>query len=234
MRPPPGGTSPQRLRLSAAQTRRIMISARSGSRGITSRSVGGAAAGAPASGIAAPGPGVLGLGAPIAARAVWQVAGLDPGAVRHEILDCAGLLDGGELILLRRLRRLRRRCCAAAGASGLVSVAALGATAPTALAHGADNCAALRSRHCSASRPPGCTPEQCVMKSDRQACRIAAISSGLGCAAAGSASAIGSSTNTVNAATSRTPEQDGPPGPGGRRCAQAQPALSGQSTSCFR
>jgi hypothetical protein len=88
-----------------------MISARSGSRGIRSRSVGGAA-GAPASGIAAPRPGAPGLDAPgpvapppIAASAVWQ--------------------DG-------------------------------------------ETSAWLRSRHMSASRPPGCTPE-------RQAARIALV-----------------------------------------------------------
>jgi hypothetical protein len=59
---------------------------------------------------------------------------------------------------------------AGCGVSGFVSgvVSALGTTA---LPHSVDNCAALRSRHCSASRPPGCTPEQWVMKSERQACR---------------------------------------------------------------
>ena len=48
-------------------------------------------------------------------------------------------------------------------------------TATTALWHGGESCAALRWRHCNAAAPPGCTPEQCETKSERQAARIALV-----------------------------------------------------------
>ena len=53
-------------------------------------------------------------------------------------------------------------------------------TAATALLHGGESCAALRWRHCNASAPPGCTPEQCDTKSERQAARIALVCRAVG------------------------------------------------------
>ena len=52
--------------------------------------------------------------------------------------------------------------------------------AATALRQDADSFAALLCRHCSAAEPPGCTPEQFAMKSDRQAARMAAFWASLG------------------------------------------------------
>jgi hypothetical protein len=48
----------------------------------------------------------------------------------------------------------------------------------------------LRCRHCSASFPPGVTPEQFDMKSDRQLERMALCCSDVTCAAAGAVAAI--------------------------------------------
>jgi hypothetical protein len=70
---------------------------------------------------------------------------------------------------------------AAAGSGCAAAGACFGPTASSADLHGSDTLAALRLRHCSASRPPGCTPAQCDMKSERQDWRIAAICSGVGC-----------------------------------------------------
>jgi hypothetical protein len=72
---------------------------------------------------------------------------------------------------------------AGAGAGSAPPAAGFGPTASSAALHGADTLPALRLRHCSASRPPGCTPAQCDMKSERQDWRIAAICSGDGCCA---------------------------------------------------
>jgi hypothetical protein len=72
---------------------------------------------------------------------------------------------------------------AGTGAGSASSAAGFGPTASSAVLHGADTLPALRLRHCSASLPPGCTPAQCDMKSERQDWRIAAICSGDGCCA---------------------------------------------------
>jgi hypothetical protein len=64
--------------------------------------------------------------------------------------------------------------------------AAAGAPPPmaaTALRHAAESYASLRLRHCSASAPPGCTSEQCDMKSDRHDARTAAFCCSVGAAA---------------------------------------------------
>src|ERR1700722_9338075 len=70
-------------------------------------------------------------------------------------------------------------------ASGAADDDAAGAPPPppiaaTALWHDADSFAELPFRHCSAAAPPGCTPEQFAMKSDRQAARMAAFCASLG------------------------------------------------------
>ncbi len=58
-------------------------------------------------------------------------------------------------------------CAEAAGAPGAIAASAVRQRDETS--------ALLRSRHCSASGPPGATPEQCEMKSERQAARMAPI-----------------------------------------------------------
>jgi hypothetical protein len=69
---------------------------------------------------------------------------------------------------------------AAGGREGATAVgggtdAGGGLTPLTAVLHDPDSFARLRLRHSSASLPPGWTPEQFAMKSDRQEARIAAI-----------------------------------------------------------
>jgi hypothetical protein len=59
------------------------------------------------------------------------------------------------------------------------------AIAATARRHEVDKCDEFSCRHCTASTPPGCTPRQCAMKSDRHAVRTALTCSGLGCASLG-------------------------------------------------
>jgi hypothetical protein len=85
--------------------------------------------------------------------------------------------------------------CAGAEASlGLGGVA--GAAAPeagvaialTALRQGDDSLGSLRTRHSKASLPPGCTPAQLAMKSERQAARTASRCAWVGCCAAVGAS----------------------------------------------
>ena len=79
----------------------------------------------------------------------------------------------------------------AAGApDGAAAAPAPPPIAATALRHAAESCASLRLRHCKASAPPGCTPAQCDMKSDRHDARTAAFCCSVG-AAAGAAGAGG-------------------------------------------
>ena len=73
-----------------------------------------------------------------------------------------------------------------AGAGATVAVAGAagaGVIALTAVLHDPESLARLRLRHSSASLPPGVTPEQFAMKSERQEARIAAIRSCDGCCA---------------------------------------------------
>ena len=66
--------------------------------------------------------------------------------------------------------------------------------------HLLETSAVLRSRHCSAARLLGCTPEQCEMKSDLQAARMALICFALGCRVSvgrGAAAPGGGGTATV-------------------------------------
>ena len=56
--------------------------------------------------------------------------------------------------------------------------------AATALRHAAESCASLLLRHCNASAPPGCTPAQRDMKSERHAARMAAFCCAVGAAGA--------------------------------------------------
>lgn len=66
-----------------------------------------------------------------------------------------------------------------AGGVTLPPAAGLPSTA-TAVRQLGDSLAELEARHCKAALPPGCTPEQCAMKSDRQAERIAAVWAAVG------------------------------------------------------
>src|SRR5262249_56541135 len=56
---------------------------------------------------------------------------------------------------------------------------------------GAETRAAFCCKHLSAAGPPGCTPEQCAMKSDRHAARMALSCSLLGFCDAASVAAAG-------------------------------------------
>lgn len=89
---------------------------------------------------------------------------------------------------IRKIARASRGRSAGIGASGAAtgdtafSEGAAGGEvvfppviAATAILHGGDSSAALRWRHCNALTPPGCTPEQCDTKSERQAARIALV-----------------------------------------------------------
>jgi hypothetical protein len=63
-----------------------------------------------------------------------------------------------------------------AGAAGSAAAGAgAGVIALTAVLQDPERLARLRLRHSSASLPPGVTPEQFAMKSERQEARIAAI-----------------------------------------------------------
>ena len=107
----------------------------------------------------------------------------------------------------------------AAGApdGATVAPAPLPPIAATALRQAAESCASLRLRHCNASAPPGCTPEQWDMKSDRHAARMAAVCCAVGFAgvvAAGAAGAGGALARVAACTASRV-------GPGSNLCRPA-------------
>src|SRR6202035_875455 len=82
----------------------------------------------------------------------------------------------------------------AAGAPDGAAAAAPALAAPlavTALRQAAESRASLRLRRCNASAPPGCTPEQWDMKSDRHAARMAAFCCAVGAAGAAAGAAGG-------------------------------------------
>src|SRR5262249_34121289 len=89
---------------------------------------------------------------------------------------------------------------AAAGAASVLAGSLFGAAeasiAFTALAHPPDRLDMFLARHCSAASPPGCTLEQCAMKSERQADLTASFCASVGCANEGVATA------SINAAAS--------------------------------
>ena len=65
---------------------------------------------------------------------------------------------------------------AASGAfAGCAAVAGADVVAATAALQGGDSAAALRCRQCNASAPPGWTPLQSAMKSERQDWRMASV-----------------------------------------------------------
>src|SRR5262249_6796730 len=88
----------------------------------------------------------------------------------------------------------------AAGAVAAVAVRAAGAPpeiAATALLQAGESSAELRSRQRSASIPPGCTPEQRAMKSDRHAVRIALRCCCVGCRRVATGAAAGAAAGRV-------------------------------------
>ena len=94
----------------------------------------------------------------------WVSAGATsiPGGARSTLAaggavsDCAGAAGAG-----------------AAGAAAAAGSAGFGAAAFTAAWQDGESLASLRTRHSNASLPPGWTPEQLAMKSERQAARMA-------------------------------------------------------------
>src|SRR5580704_18142992 len=77
---------------------------------------------------------------------------------------------------------------AGAGAAGSAGAAAgsagFSAMALTAVLHDSERLDSLRMRHSSASLPPGVTPEQLAMKSERHDARMASRCACVGCCAA--------------------------------------------------
>ena len=71
--------------------------------------------------------------------------------------------------------------------------------AATALWQADDNLAEWLCRHCKAAAPPGWTPEQLAMKSERQAARIADFCASVGCAGAVGAAAGGATGSAAGA-----------------------------------
>jgi hypothetical protein len=71
----------------------------------------------------------------------------------------------------------------------------------TALAHPADRLDMFLARHCSAASPPGCTLEQCAMKSERQADLTASFCASVGCAKEGVATASIAAVNAQSIAS---------------------------------
>src|SRR5438105_506586 len=78
---------------------------------------------------------------------------------------------------------------AASGFAGSLFGAAEASTAFTALWQLAERLDMFLARHCSAASPPGCTLEQCAIKSERQADLTASFSASVGCANDGVATA---------------------------------------------
>ena len=92
----------------------------------------------------------------------------------------AGAPRVARLIAMAPQRAAAPQGAAAAGASGACSFAA---TASTAVLQDAERLSCERSKHSSASLPPGSTPAQLAMKSERHAARIALRYSLVGCCA---------------------------------------------------
>src|SRR5262245_55242467 len=94
---------------------------------------------------------------------------------------------------------------AAAGAGSLFAGSLFGSAeasiAFTALAHPADRLDMFLARHWIAASPPGCTLEQCAMKSERQADLTASFCASVGCANEGDATASIAAVNAQSIAS---------------------------------
>src|SRR5262245_13261212 len=86
---------------------------------------------------------------------------------------------------------------------GAIGTLAAGTMALTAVLQDADNLASLRLRHSNAFLPPGCTPEQLAMKSERHDARITSR-----CAWLGSCATASVTIQTMHAAAIRTGEKN--------------------------
>jgi hypothetical protein len=210
MRPPPGGTSAHRFRTSAWQTPTMItrLCGRMNRRTLSGATAGGGAVAAVrAGGRSARVDGGRGPGVAVAARrggvfgvaAAGTLAAVGAGAAVCAAAGCDGAtaVAGGD----------EGTAAAECGAVGAEAVAAGcaggGMTALTAVLQADDSLATLRSRHCKASRPPGCTPEQFAMKSERQEPRIALTCAGVGCCACVASSP---SAHKINAAAAARPK----------------------------
>src|SRR4051794_26714735 len=111
--------------------------------------------------------GRVAVAAGAAGVAAGGTAGADGASARGGVAAVGGVGGGGAGV--------------AAGADVAADGAAgLGAIALTAVRQAGESAAELRCRHCSASAPPGVTPEHFDMKSERQEARIALCCSGVG------------------------------------------------------
>jgi hypothetical protein len=150
MAPSPGGIPAHKVCWSARQIATI-VSARRGSIGRTGPSGGN------------PGAAAVGLAG---AAAAGFGADLGPGATVGFGAAEAGGAAAGVGIAAEGV---------AAGAAGAGAGAGGATIAPTAVLQAPESLAEFRERHSIASLPPGVTPEQFAMKSDRQDWRTALI-----------------------------------------------------------
>ena len=147
----------------------MMIMRRCGSIGRKTRGGTAGAAGAAATGGGADGGGAAGVR--VADRGTGLGAGgLVAGSAGAEATGAEGTAAAGG-------------GAGGGGAAAAAGGAGGGEIALTAALQPPESRAMLRLRHSSASLPPGCTPEQLAMKSDRQLARIALVCSGVGCCA---------------------------------------------------
>lgn len=90
---------------------------------------------------------------------------------------------------------------AAGGVAPAAGAAGGDMVAPTAVLQDDESLATLRCRHSRASRPPGCTPEQFAMKSERQDARMALACADVGCCAWAGPSANAASSPAATTVT---------------------------------
>jgi hypothetical protein len=202
MRPPPTGARPQTVRASALQARTI-ISRTAGRNGGIGPSEVDCVAGSVAGGVAGATAARFGCGA---GRVFLLVAGavgaLGAVAVDGWVVGAAGGVAGDAAGAAGSVGAAVAAGAgagvAAGGAAGAAAGAAGGVTALTAAWQPGDSCAMCSFRQRSASAPPGRTPEQFDMKSDRQLERIALICACVGCcASAGPLTAISARATIV-------------------------------------
>lgn len=175
MRPLPAG----KLHTVRASGRQLRITCSSKRGGISANGRGGSLAGGPVTAWAA-GAAATGLG-PMA-------------VVRFVIVPCTGGSEIGAMAVAGLAAGFGAAAGAAAGVGKDVFGSAAGAAAAgdsgfaeitlTPLRQAPESLASLRCRHCRASLPPGVTPEQFEMKSERQAERMALRCASVGCASA--------------------------------------------------
>jgi hypothetical protein len=172
------------VRASFPQARRSTLASSRGRIGLnTSGGTGGAAAGCGADEMA---------GFAAAAAGFGGVAGFGGGLTAvFDVAEGVGTFGGAASVFTGDDPAFGASAGVGAGfgASDFVAGTGFGAscavTALTALLQEADSFAVFCCRHWKAAIPPGCTPEQCDMKSERQEVRMASRCASVACARAG-------------------------------------------------